>query len=144
MNFQPSHRPRQQYTASPFVLFWQWPGWRFLLWTLALVGLSACTFGVEPAQVISEGEPLYVTNCAQCHQIDGGGAEGLFPPLAGNPVVTLHDPSPMIDVIINGRGSMPAFRGTLDSEEGAAVISYIRNAWGNEGSIVLPKQVQSN
>lgn len=121
-----------------------WRPWRGLLLALTLLGLTACTIGVEPEAIIMTGEPLYVTNCSQCHQLDGSGAEGLFPPLAGNPVVTLHDPAPLIDIIINGRGSMPPFRNTLDSEEAAAVISYIRNAWENEAAIVLPRQVPSN
>ncbi len=144
MNFQ------QAFTTAPHATVRRssppggWPRWHLLLLALTLLGLTACTVGVEPEAVILAGEPLYVTNCGQCHQIDGSGAEGLFPPLAGNPVVTLHDPAPMIDIIINGRGSMPAFRNTLDSEEAASVISYIRNAWENEAAIVLPRQVPSN
>jgi mono/diheme cytochrome c family protein len=144
LNFQQSFKSDQKYTLRLLPQVFKRTGWRLSLLALTLVTLSACTFGIDPEQMIQDGEPLYVTNCGRCHQVDGSGAEGLYPPLAGNPVVTLHDPAPMIDVIVNGRGSMPAFRGALDSEDAASVISYIRNAWGNEASIVLPKQVQSN
>lgn len=125
---------------------WRGVGRLLFLMVFTAAGLVACTTVTEEdrAEIISTGEPLYIVNCARCHQLNGEGAEGLFPPLAGNPVITLHDPAPIIDVIVNGRGSMPAFRGTLDSEAAAAVISYIRNTWGNEASIVQPKQVPSN
>ncbi len=144
MNFQQTFTTAPPATIRRSSLLGRRLRWYSLLLALTLLGLTGCTVGVEPEAIILAGEPLYVTNCGQCHQLDGSGAEGLIPPLAGNPVVTLHDAAPLIDIIINGRGSMPAFRNTLDSEEAASVISYIRNAWENEAAIVLPRQVPSN
>lgn len=108
---------------------------------IILLSLSACG---EPAaeDLIMEGEDLYIVNCARCHQVDGTGAEGQFPRLAGNPVVTLNNPAPVIQAVLYGRGSMPAFQGALSQEEAAAIISYIRNAWGNQATGVLPRQVR--
>ena len=56
----------------------------------------------------------------------------LYPRLAGNPIVTLHDPSPVIETVTYGQGSMMAFKDKLSGDNIAAVLSYIRNAWGNE------------
>ncbi len=53
---------------------------------------------------------IYLEFCAECHQTDGTGVDKLYPKLAGNPIVTLHDPSPLIDTVKYGQGSMMAFR----------------------------------
>ena len=48
------------------------------------------------------GAELFATKCATCHQAAGQGTS-IYPPLAGNPVVSAADPSTMIGVIVNGR-----------------------------------------
>lgn len=112
---------------------------------LALVVLvAACQPAVvaDRSELVSEGETVYTRSCARCHHGDGSGYRNLFPALADNPLVTLHDPVPIIRIVQDGRGSMPAFRGVLSSEEIAAVLSYIRNAWGNEAAPIPPRQVR--
>ncbi|MBE2270476.1 MAG: cytochrome c [Anaerolinea sp.] len=106
--------------------------------------LAACQPAIvaDRSELISEGEAIYTTSCARCHHGDGSGYRNLFPPLAGNPLVTLHDPVPIIRVVQDGRGSMPPFRGVLSSEEIAAVLTYIRNSWGNEAAPIPPRQVR--
>ncbi len=111
--------------------------------------LTACagetfdtTFDHQPDDLISNGEPIYIENCSRCHQMDGGGFSRIYPNLAGNPLVTLHDPVPVIQTVLNGQGSMPGFKNGLTHEELASVISYIRNAWGNQASVVFPKQTR--
>ncbi len=59
-----------------------------------------------------------------------------------NPIVMLHNPEPVIEIVLNGRGSMPAFRDQLTLEERAQVISYIRTAWGNKASTVSRTQAK--
>jgi cytochrome c oxidase subunit II len=108
---------------------------------IALFGLAACSPQPEMDELMEEGEQLYITNCARCHQLDGGGTE-VFPALAGNPLVTLHNAAPMIDVVMHGRGGMPAFRGALEEEEALAVLTYIRNSWGNTAPRIPEKQVR--
>jgi mono/diheme cytochrome c family protein len=108
---------------------------------LIVLSLAACSPALDKEQLATEGEDLYVNNCARCHQVTGEGTE-LFPALAGNPVVTLDQPAPMIDVVMNGRGSMPSFRGVLTDQQAAALLTYIRNAWGNEADLVTPKQTR--
>lgn len=93
-------------------------------------------------ELIEEGATVYLENCARCHDLDGGGFSILYPALAGNPLVTLHDPVPIIQTVLNGQGSMPPFRNSLTADETAAVLSYIRNAWGHSAPVVYPKQVQ--
>ena len=114
--------------------------WLILLLILVLP-LAACSPEPDKAQLVEAGEDVYISNCSRCHQITGEGS-GEFPPLAGNPVVTLHNASYIVDVVSNGRGSMPSFRGVLSEKEMAAVLTYIRNAWGNEADPVPPKQTR--
>jgi mono/diheme cytochrome c family protein len=113
---------------------------------IALVILvSACGTHPEqpfnPEQLISRGEVVYWEYCAECHQRDGSGWSDLYPRLAGNPIVTLHDPVPLIKTVLFGQGSMPAFQDRLNPDDLAAVISYIRNAWGNRALPVSARQV---
>lgn len=114
-----------------------------------LLILSACadetfdtTFVHQPEDLIQQGEGVYLENCARCHNLDGGGFPRIYPNLAGNPLVTLHDPVPVIETVLNGQGSMPGFKNSLAAEELASVISYIRNTWGNSAPVVFPKQTR--
>ncbi|MEX0762429.1 MAG: cytochrome c [Dehalococcoidia bacterium] len=107
-----------------------------LLVMLACSMLSGCV-GEQPVQQrIEEGRTVFLSNCGRCHQMDGKGFEPIYPNLAGNPIVTLHDAAPAIEIVLNGSGGMPGFRDSLDPEELAQVISYIRNSWGNNASAV--------
>ena len=104
--------------------------------------LSACEAQVDAQELYDKGETVFIENCARCHDDDGSGYHPLYPNLDGNPVVTLHDPIPAIQTVMYGRGSMPPFRQNLSDEEIAAVLTYIRNAWSNEASIIIPKQIR--
>jgi mono/diheme cytochrome c family protein len=122
-------------------------GKQFSLLLLLLVGwvLSACgALGeapLEDKQSRDDGQMLYVEYCSECHQTEGQGWSTLYPRLAGNPIVTLHDPVPIIVTVKYGQGSMMPFGDRLTNEEIAAILTYIRNSWGNEASPVHPKQV---
>lgn len=100
------------------------------------------TFAHQPDDLINQGEQLYLENCARCHQLDGDGYSRIYPNLANNPLVTLHDPVPVIQAVLHGQGTMPGFKNSLSHEELASVISYIRNAWGNQAPVVFPKQTR--
>lgn len=90
---------------------------------------------------INQGESIYAPQCATCHGVNGEGMEPQFPALDGNPEVLSTDPDPVIDVVLHGRGAMPAFGNQLTDEEIAQVVSYIRNAWTNDASIVTEEEV---
>lgn len=113
---------------------------------LALLGLvvTACqpSFTADRVSQIQTGEQIYTVSCARCHEADGQGYPELFPALAGNHIVTLHDTRPLIEIVKHGRGSMPAFQNALDTDELAAVLTYIRNTWGNEASAIPPRHIR--
>jgi glucose/arabinose dehydrogenase/mono/diheme cytochrome c family protein len=100
---------------------------------------------------ISEGGAIYNTYCGACHQFNGMGSPGRFPPLAGAEWVT-GDKSRLIGVILNGLsgsikvkgapydGVMPAHAFLKDSEI-AAVLTYIRSNFGNQSSPVSSNEV---
>lgn len=119
--------------------------WCGVLLVLAGLLVGGCNSHTErppdPQKLIDEGQHLYVEMCAECHQMDGTGYTTLIPRLAGNPIVTLHDPEPIIDTILYGQGSMMSFRSKLNNEQMAAVLSYIRNSWGNHAPAVSPRQI---
>ena len=99
----------------------------------------------------AEGESLY-SNCMACHQQNGQGLPGVFPPLAGSEYVISEDASLPVKVLLAGlngpitvkgvqyNGAMPAF-GALGDRAVAGLTTYIRAAWGNEGSEVTEEQV---
>jgi mono/diheme cytochrome c family protein len=99
----------------------------------------------------AKGAQIYAQNCASCHQAGGAGVPGGFPPLAGNPYVT-GPPTPVIHTLLYGlsgaqvegksyAAQMPPWKGTLSNGDIAAVITYIRSAWGNKGSPVTAADV---
>jgi mono/diheme cytochrome c family protein len=120
---------------------------KYIALGVVLMGLllSACWEHPEqppnPQSWIDSGKKVFVEYCAECHQADGNGWRPLYPNLAGNPIVTLSDPWPIIQTVMNGQGSMPSFRPKLDSDQVAAVLSYIRNSWGNQAAPVSPRQI---
>jgi mono/diheme cytochrome c family protein len=100
---------------------------------LAAVAISA------PASA-QTGESLFGDNCSACHQANGQGVQGAFPALAGDPFVT-GDPDALVAVVLKGRGGMPTFKDDLKDPEIAAILTYIRGAWGNKAAAVAPAQV---
>lgn len=94
-------------------------------------------------ELMARGEQVYGTICASCHQPDGSGNPPVFPALAGNQAL-LDDRERHIETVIDGiaGSAMPGFANTLDPAEIAAVITYERNAWGNEaGDTVQPSVI---
>jgi glucose/arabinose dehydrogenase/cytochrome c5 len=92
----------------------------------------------DPA--VQQGQQVFTNVCTACHGDEGEANIG--PALAGNELVTQSDPTEVISVVLNGRGQMPPFEGQLTNEEIAHVVSYIRNAWENDASIVTPDEVE--
>ncbi len=89
-----------------------------------------------------DGRALYEQNCASCHQANGQGLPPAFPALAGNP--KLADAEYVIKTVLNGKPgtAMPPFN-KLSDEEIAAIVSYIRTAWGNDFGPVTPEEVRA-
>ena len=102
----------------------------------------------RPAGIVMEqGRDIYQQQCAQCHGEQGEGRGGALPALAANRAVMLADTTNMVRVVLQG-GYLPATEGnprphgmppfvqSLTDGEIAAVLSYIRNAWGNAAAKV--------
>jgi len=84
-------------------------------------------------ELMELGESIHVSQCAACHQANGQGVPGVFPALAGQGIA-VGDIEQHKDVVVNGVSgtAMQAFRNSLSMSELAAVITYQRNAWGND------------
>ena len=91
-------------------------------------------------ELMERGQRVYTTACVACHQASGEGLPPMFPALKDNAQM-LGDVTRHIDIVVNGvpGTSMAAFGAQLSEVDIAAVITYERNAWGNEtGEIVAP------
>ena len=106
----------------------------------------------KPVEIalFDRGAKVYRNQCAQCHQADGNGVLGVYPPLVASSWVTGH-PQVVSRILINGlngpilvkgskyNGNMPAFGSSglaLSDKDIAGVITYIRQEWGNSASDV--------
>lgn len=98
------------------------------------------------------GRRLYERHCSSCHGEQGRGVSGAYPALAGNRAVLMAQTSNLVRTVLEGGYApstlgnprphgMPPFRLVLRDDEVAAVLSYVRNAWGNSASPVLPLDV---
>jgi|GEM_PF-73411 len=127
-------------------------------------GQAVASAAVEtPEQkTLRMGAQLY-NNCAACHLADGTGNAALnIPPLAGSDWVLADGPNRIIRIVLNGMSgpvkvngqvwqgnAMNPWRKTADNpsgladEEIAAVLSYIRSAWGNKASFVTVDEVKA-
>ncbi|GAA3544018.1 hypothetical protein GCM10022394_25060 [Zobellella aerophila] len=94
-------------------------------------------------ELMSLGEQVYLRSCAACHQAGGEGLPGAFPALKGSELI-LQDRAAHIDVVLHGKAgtAMQNFDKQLALKELAAVITYERNAWGNDtGDLVQPGDI---
>ena len=108
----------------------------------ALLAMALLDAAPTLAQSAPDGKALFAKNCAACHQADGRGIPGAFPPLAGSPVA-LGEPAQAATVLLKGRGGMPAFSGSLDDAQIAGVLSYVRTSWGNGAAGVSGAEVEA-
>jgi cytochrome c oxidase subunit 2 len=91
------------------------------------------------------GENVYNANCAACHMPNGEGLPGVFPALKGSQIAVADEPK-HIDILINGvtGSAMQSYAKQLTMSEIAAVVTYERNAWGNDtGDLVQAKDINS-
>ena len=107
------------------------------------------------ASQFNTGQKIYGQQCSQCHGEQGEGARGAYPALAGNRVVTMDSPANLVQIVLHGGFTpatadnprpygMPPFQQTLDGTQIAAVLSYIRQAWGHAASPVSALEVLQN
>lgn len=89
-----------------------------------------------------DGSAIYVNNCQMCHQATGTGLPGAFPTLKGSPKVNDANSTQLVTIILQGYnarpeyGVMPGYAAALNDDKVAAVATYVRGAWGNNGGPV--------
>jgi mono/diheme cytochrome c family protein len=100
------------------------------------------------------GAAIYKDSCAACHRDSGEGEIHLFPRLAGSALVQSDDPTTLARVVLHGTRAvstssaptapaMPAFDWRLGDAQVAAVLTYVRNSWGNAAAAVSTSAVAS-
>lgn len=106
--------------------------------------------------IMARGKFKYEQTCAACHGLTGLGTPNVAPPFAGSEWVTTPGPGRIARVAYNGlKGPIevagkqyvlnPMLAGlalTMSQEDLAALLSYVRNSWGNKASLVTPEQVK--
>ena len=103
--------------------------------------------------MLERGANVYKDHCAECHGDNGEGALNAYPPLANNRAVTMSVAANPIRAVLSGGflpatagnprpSGMPPFAHVLTDEDIAAVLSYVRASWGNDGSAVSILEVQ--
>lgn len=137
---------------------------------ILLAALAVCTLGslptfaqkkpvakakpavAAPAAAIAAGKAVYTQNCLSCHQADGGGVDGLNPPLIKTSYV-LGDKARMVKVVLNGlqgvdidgeeyNNAMPSYD-FLTDQQIADVLTYVRNSFGNKAAPISMAEVKA-
>ena len=110
-----------------------------------LAELRAAPAGAAAAGGAIDAAAIYNARCAACHQANGAGLPGVFPPLAESEWVTGHEKT-LIAAVLHGiegtltvkgqtyNGAMPAFAAQLGDAEMAALLTYLRSQWGNSAA----------
>jgi len=99
-----------------------------------------------------DGATEYAQTCSVCHQANGEGMAGVYPPLAGSDIAILPSPDRMIAVVLKGLNGPVTVKGvvydgtmapweSLSDEQIAAITTYERSSWGNTSSAVTPEMV---
>jgi nitrite reductase (NO-forming)/hydroxylamine reductase len=116
----------------------------------AEVHAAEVTQGAAQARM-EDGAKVFQTYCQACHQADGKGMPGAFPPLAASDYL-LKDPQRGIRAVIEGvsgeivvnnqkfNSVMPHLN-YLSDQQVADALTYVLNSWGNAGGVIVPDQV---
>ncbi|WP_308623610.1 c-type cytochrome [Massilia rubra] len=107
---------------------------------------------VTAGQVLAQGKKLNEANYIACHSADGKGWPPHYPPLDGNRTLTMKETVNPIRIVLNGGFApgtagnprpkgMPPYSHLMDDYEVAAVVSYLRNSWGNKAPPVTASEV---
>jgi nitrite reductase (NO-forming) len=112
---------------------------------------AAATTGALTAQEqIKAGEALFAGTCSTCHQANGQGLEGVFPPLAGSDFIKA-DPKRVANIITHGFSGPITVNGKdynsvmppmsqLTDDEVANIATFVLNSWGNPGGRVTKEE----
>jgi alcohol dehydrogenase (quinone), cytochrome c subunit len=107
---------------------------------------------LEQGRFDTAGARQYATYCMPCHNASGKGYERVFPPLAGNPTVVDPNPASLVNLLLNGAVTarvntaptdyhMPGYGWTMEDQELAHLLTFIRSSWGNRAAPVTAQTV---
>lgn len=99
---------------------------------------------------LPDGQMLYAQNCASCHQPNGEGLKGAFPPLKGSPVVLGDNLELYVTIIMQGYDPRPEYavmppvgtNNNMSPEEITAIINQVKTSWGNNAKTVTTEEVE--
>ena len=106
----------------------------YAVWLASKKNASKVDLSVKSKdELMASGQSLYEKNCAACHMANGAGIPGVFPALKDSPIA-LGDVNEHINIVVNGAPgtAMAAYGAQLKPDVLAAIITYERNAWGND------------
>jgi len=123
------------------------PKTRFALLIFSLLALVS----VPGYAKADQGAELFAANCAACHQADGKGLPGAFPPLAGSDYIK-EDPWRLVEATVKGLSGPMTVNGAeynnvmpamsyLSDDELSAIATYVLNSWGNAGGQFSAEQI---
>jgi mono/diheme cytochrome c family protein len=159
--------PSEGFSSLPIVIVFLFCGfgfWAGVYLTRNAGSFSANTFDLDVPRLVAEsgpkafevdlakGQALFIQQCSACHQATGLGVPGAFPPLAGSPwpvgneerVIKIVLAGIAGEIEVNGAkyvGNMSNIGAGLKDAQVANIISYVRSAWGNNGSTVSDVKV---
>ena len=107
---------------------------------------------LSQAEQVAAGKALYAGTCSVCHQDNGAGLAGVFPPLAQSDYLTSHTTQELIKVALNGLSGAVKVNGQdynstmppmsqLTDDEIANILTYVQSSWGNSGARVSNEEV---
>jgi nitrite reductase (NO-forming) len=116
----------------------------------AATSAAAGTLSLE--EQVAAGKALYTGTCSVCHQDNGAGMPGVFPPLAKSDYLTQHDDAQLIRIVLNGLSGAVKVNGQdynsvmppmsqLTDDEVANILTYVRNSWDNGGGRIAKDEV---
>jgi mono/diheme cytochrome c family protein len=106
-------------------------------------------------RMLVRGKQVYEQVCALCHGVDGNGKPGQAPTFVGSEWVLTGNAGQLIRIPLQGLNgpitvkgevwnlAMPAMGAALPDDDLAALLSYMRTAWGNQASLITPEQVKA-
>jgi mono/diheme cytochrome c family protein len=133
---------------------------RAMAWYLMSLPAAAARSDAAPDPAVADpdalrrrGAQLYADHCAGCHGQQGEGVAGAYPALAGNRAVLIDPPINLAQVILHGGFApttagnrqpygMPPYALQFDHADLAALLTYLRTAWGHQGTAVSPQAAQ--
>lgn len=101
-------------------------------------------------EMLPDGKLLYTNNCMSCHQANGEGLKGAFPPLKGSPIVLGDDLELFVNIIMLGYDARAEYavmspvgmNNNLTPEEVTAIINHEKSSWGNDAKKVTTEEVK--